>query len=123
MPTKLDSSAPHLERPATFAGPLKDWGHQPNPIAGNSKNDGVLLHKGPDGQPEVGLWQCTQGTWPLEIPRDELCHFVSGRATYTHDSGDVIEVTAGTMVLFPAGLERHLHRSPDHAQCLHVEIK
>jgi uncharacterized cupin superfamily protein len=39
----------------------------------------------------------------LEIPRDELCHFVSGRATYTHDSGDVIEVTAGTMVLFPAG--------------------
>jgi uncharacterized cupin superfamily protein len=103
MPTKLDSSAPHLEAPASFAGPLKDWGHQPNPIAGNSKNDGVLLHKGPDGQPEVGLWQCTEGTWPLEIHRDELCHFVSGRATYTHVSGDVIDVNAGTMVLFPAG--------------------
>ena len=48
MPTKLDSSAPHLEGPAAFAGPLKDWGHQPNPIAGHSKSDGVLLHKGPD---------------------------------------------------------------------------
>ena len=103
MATKLNSSAPHLERPASYAGALKDWGHQPNPIAGNSKNDGVLLFKGPDGQPEAGLWQCTEGSWPLEIPRDELCHFVSGRATYTHENGDVIEVGAGTMVLFPAG--------------------
>jgi len=103
MPTKFDSSAPHLESPAGYAGPLKDWGHQPDPIAGNSKNDGVLLHKGPDGQPEVGLWQCTEGTWPLEIPRDELCHFISGRATYTHVSGETIDVNAGTMVLFPAG--------------------
>ena len=73
------SSAPHLANPASYAGPLKDWGHQPNPIAGNSKNDGVLLHKGPNGQPEVGLWQCTPGTWPLSIPRDELCYFVGPR--------------------------------------------
>jgi uncharacterized protein len=102
MPTNFTSTAPHLEAPATFAGPLKDWGYQANAIAGNSKSDGVLLHKGVNGQPEVGLWQCTPGTWPLEIPRDELCHFVSGSATYTHDSGDVIEVVAGTVVLFPA---------------------
>ena len=77
----------------------------PNPIAGNSKNDGVLLHKGPDGQPEVGLWQCTPGTWPLSIPRDELCYFVSGRATYTHESGETIEIVPGTVdaVSRPAG--------------------
>jgi uncharacterized protein len=103
MPTKLDSSAPHLEDPARFAGPLKDWGFQPNSISGQSKSDGVLLHKGPNGQPEVGLWQCTPGTWPLEIPRNELCHFVSGRATYVHESGEVIGVVPGTVVLFPAG--------------------
>lgn len=103
MPTNLTSSAPHLKSPADFAGPLKDWGHQPDPIAGNSKSDGVLLWKGPGGQPEVGLWQCTPGTWPLSIPRDELCHFVSGRATYTHESGEVIEVVPGTVVLFKAG--------------------
>ncbi len=77
MRTKLDSSAPHIEKPATH-GPLKDWGHQPNPIAGNSKSDGVLLFKGPDNQPESGVWQCTPGTWPLEIPRDELCYFIIG---------------------------------------------
>lgn len=103
MATNLDSSAPHFAFPAAYAGPLKDWGHQPNPIAGKSKSDGILLCKGEHGEPEAGLWQCTPGTWPLEIPRDELCHFVSGRASYTHSSGEVIEVRAGTVVLFPAG--------------------
>ena len=100
---KFESSAPHLRDPAHYAGPLKDWGYQPNLIAGNSKSDGVLLHKGPGGQPEVGLWQCTPGTWPLSIPRAELCHFVSGRATYRHESGETIEVVPGTVILFPAG--------------------
>ena len=103
MPTDLKSSAPHLEGPARHAGPLSDWGVQPDAIEGRSKSDGVLLFKGPGGEPEVGLWQCTPGTWPLSIPRDELCHFVSGSATYTHESGEVIAVRAGTVVLFPAG--------------------
>ena len=103
MPTNLNSSAPHIENPATYAGPLKDWGHQPNPISGNSKSDGVLLYKGPNNQPECGLWQVTPGTWPLSIPRDELCYFISGRATYTHASGEVIEIIPGTVVHFKAG--------------------
>jgi uncharacterized protein len=103
MPTNLASSAPHLENPAGYSGPLKDWGHQPNPIEGNSKNDGVLLHKGPSGQPEVGFWQCTPGTWPLTIPRDEFCYFVKGRASYRHESGETIEIKAGTAILFLAG--------------------
>ena len=103
MPAKLESSAPHIQGPASYAGPLKDWGYQAGSVAGNSKSDGVLLFKGPDNEPEIGLWQCTPGTWPLSIPRDELCHFVSGRATYVHQSGEVIEVRAGTVVLFPGG--------------------
>jgi uncharacterized protein len=103
MPTNFSSSAPHLENPAAYPGPLKDWGHQPDPISGNSKSDGVLLYKGADGQPECGLWQCSPGAWALAIPRDELCHFVLGRATYVHESGEVIEVAAGTVVHFKAG--------------------
>ena len=63
----------------------------------------MLLFKGPDNQPECGLWQVSPGTWPLEIPRDECCHFVSGRATYRHESGEVIEIVPGTLVLFKAG--------------------
>ena len=82
---------------------LVDWGVQPDAIAGASRSSGRLVHKGPGGQPEAGIWVCTPGQWRLHIPRDELCHFVAGRATYRSDSGEVIEVGAGTLVLFAAG--------------------
>ncbi|RUV49027.1 DUF861 domain-containing protein, partial [Mesorhizobium sp. M7A.F.Ca.MR.228.00.0.0] len=53
--------------------------------------------------PESGIWVCTPGRWRLSIPRDELCHFVAGRATYRSDVGELIEISAGTVVMFPAG--------------------
>ncbi len=82
---------------------LVDWGPQPGPLAGQSRSRGRLVFKGPDNRPEAGLWVCTPGRWRLQIPRDELCHFVAGRATYAGDDGERIEVDAGTVVLFPAG--------------------
>jgi len=102
-PANLDSSAPHLRNPAAFDGPLNDWGVQPDVITGSSKSSGILLYKSRDGQTESGLWQCSAGSWPLSIPRDEVCHFVSGRADYVSASGEVIKVNAGTVALFPAG--------------------
>jgi uncharacterized cupin superfamily protein len=39
----------------------------------------------------------------LSLPGDELCHFIAGRATYTSDEGEVIEVTPGTVVHFLEG--------------------
>ena len=59
--------------------------------------------------PEVGLWVCTPGTWRLSIPRDELCHFLSGRAIYRRDNGEVIEIRPHTLVLFPAGWTGECH--------------
>ena len=82
---------------------LVDWGHQPDAVAGDSCSTGLILHKGPQNRPESGIWVVTPGTWRLSIPRDELCHFVAGSATYMHDNGELIEVAAGTCVLFPAG--------------------
>ena len=82
---------------------LVDWGTQPGALEGRSHSSGRLVMKGPDNQPEVGIWVCTPGRWRLEIPRDELCHFVAGQATYVHDNGEVIAVTPGTVVMFPGG--------------------
>lgn len=82
---------------------LVDWGRQPDALAGGSHSSGRLVMKGPDNQPEVGIWVCTPGRWRLAIPRDELCHFVAGHATYRHDNGEVIDVAPGTVVMFPAG--------------------
>ena len=77
---------------------------QPDPLAGQSHSTGRLLFKGPGNSPETGIWVCTPGIWRLTIPRDEFCHFVAGRVVYRRaDSDEVIEATAGTCVLFPAG--------------------
>jgi uncharacterized cupin superfamily protein len=102
MPDSLKSSAPHIHGATTFAD-LVDWGAQPNCLEGQSHSSGRLLFKGPGNQPECGIWVCTPGRWRLSIPRDEFCHFVAGRATYRSDTGEVIEVTPGTAILFPAG--------------------
>jgi len=82
---------------------LNDWGLQPDSIEGQSRSSGVLLYKGIDNKPESGFWQCTPGVWKLHIPRDEFCHFVSGKAIYQSDQGEVINVQAGSCVHFKAG--------------------
>lgn len=99
---RLDSSAPHITGACAY-NDLVDWGVQADAIAGQSHSSGRLLFKGPHNSPECGLWVCTPGTWRLSIPRDELCHFVAGQAIYRRDNGEVIEVGAETLVLFPAG--------------------
>jgi uncharacterized cupin superfamily protein len=38
---------------------LKDWGVIPTMIEGASHTSGVLLHKGPNGENETGIWVCT----------------------------------------------------------------
>jgi uncharacterized cupin superfamily protein len=98
----LQGSAPRIEG-AQHYDDLVDWGVQPDAIEGVSQSRGRLLFKGPGNQPEAGLWTCTPGRWRLCIPRDELCHFIAGRATYVRDDGEVVEVTPGTLVMFPAG--------------------
>jgi uncharacterized cupin superfamily protein len=107
MGTNLESSAPHIADAMTYAD-LADWGMQGNAIEGESHSSGRLLYKRPDAavggnSPECGLWQCTPGEWRLSIPRDEFCHFISGRATYRRDDGEIIEARPGACVHFPAG--------------------
>ncbi|NIA68046.1 cupin domain-containing protein [Pelagibius litoralis] len=82
---------------------LVDWGPIPTMIEGRSVTSGRLLHKGPEGSPESGIWVCTPGTWRCEVERDEFCHFLLGRCTYTHDNGEVIEIEPDTIAFFPAG--------------------
>ena len=102
--TDLNSSAPHIHEACTYDD-LVDWGPQPDALEGASHSTGRLLHKGPNNSPESGIWVCTPGRWRISVPRDEFCHFVSGRAQYRSDDGEVIDVTPGTCVLFTAGWE------------------
>ena len=98
----MTSSAPHLYEASTRTD-LVDWGVQGDAIEGVSRSTGRLIHKGPDNRPETGICVCGEGRWRLSIPRDELCHFTAGQATYRSDQGEAIDVSAGTLVMFPAG--------------------
>ena len=84
-------------------GPLEDWGPVQAPIDGVSHTSGLLLSKGPNGVAESGIWECTPGRWRCEVTRDEFCHFLEGRCTYTHESGEVIEIVPDTAAFFPQG--------------------
>lgn len=102
MTAVVTKSAPSIPR-ASEVGDLVDWGAVPTMLAGESRTRGVLLHKGADGESECGVWVCTPGTWECKVTRDEFCHFLAGRCTYTHESGEVIEIAPDTAAFFPAG--------------------
>lgn len=100
-PTSIDRGAsPQLRGPLT-AGPLKEWGAIPTMIEGQSVTAGILLHRGPGGRNETGIWTCSPGYWNCHVTSDEYCHFIAGRCTYTHESGEVIEIEPNTVAFFP----------------------
>jgi uncharacterized cupin superfamily protein len=82
------STAPHIKKPLEQTD-LVDWGTIPTMIEGTS------------GESECGIWICTPGKWECHVTRDEFCHFLEGRSTYVHESGDVIEITPDTAAFFP----------------------
>jgi uncharacterized protein len=85
------------------AGPLKEWGPVSKPLEGVSQTAGILLSREPDKRAESGIWTCTPGTWRCVLKSDEFCHFLAGSSTYTHDSGEVIEIKPDTLAYFPVG--------------------
>lgn len=93
---------PVMTRPLAQAG-LADWGAVPTMLEGQSMTSGRLLHKGPDGRSECGLWVCTPGRWACHVTRDEFCHFLAGRCTYVHEDGEVTEIVPDTAAFFAEG--------------------
>ena len=98
--TNLKSSAPHIDSTSSYDD-LRDWGFIPTMLDGQSHTSGQVLHKGPNGESECGIWICTPGKWECHVTKDEICHFLDGRCTYLHESGDAIEVMPDTTVFFP----------------------
>jgi uncharacterized protein len=94
-------AAPSLREPLAQTN-LVDWGLIPTMLEGASHTSGKLLYKGPQGRSESGIWRCTPGRWACHVTRDEYCHFLAGRSTYVHESGEVIEIYPDTLAYFPA---------------------
>jgi uncharacterized cupin superfamily protein len=93
-------------RQAIAAGPLEEWGAVSTMIEGQSRTAGIRMSReSPESgrRAESGVWTCTPGIWRCGVSRDEFCHFIAGRSTYWHESGDVIEIEPDTLACFPAG--------------------
>lgn len=90
-------------RGAAQAADLSDWGPVASPLRGDSRTRGVLLHKGPKGCPEAGLWECTPGAWSCRVDHAEFCYFLSGRCAYTDAAGERVELRGGDAAFFPSG--------------------
>ncbi|MBB3988085.1 hypothetical protein GGQ68_004441 [Sagittula marina] len=106
--------APAMHRPLDITEAM-DWESIRTMIGGESHVSGKALHKGSDGQSECGLWICTPDKWEYHMTRDEVCHFLEGRGTYSNASGDVIESTPDSAGLFPKGWQG--------ASPVHVTVK
>jgi len=100
-PAVIDREATPVMRKPKEIGNLVDWGAVPTMIEGQSMTSGRLLHKGPGGRSETGIWVCTPGLWNCHVISDEYCHFIAGRSTYTHESGEIIEIEPDTVAYFP----------------------
>lgn len=96
---------PVLKQAAT-AGPLAEWGPVSTMIEGQSHTAGIRMNKEDPAtgrRAESGVWTCTPGIWRCGVSRDEFCHFIAGRSTYYHESGEIIEIEPDTLACFPAG--------------------
>ena len=81
---------------------LEDWGpiqvHVSGPVA---RLSGVKLAVDEANGTETGIWECTPGTWRRQVTQEESCTFVKGHAIFHADSGEKIDIKAGTAVFFP----------------------
>src|SRR3546814_8464715 len=48
------------------------------------------------------MWECSPGRWRREVTRAEFCQFLSGRCSFTADTGEVLQIEAGDPIFFPA---------------------
>ncbi len=51
--------------------------------------------------PDVGVWECSPGTWRRAVESGEFCHIVGGHGRFHADSGESLELEPGDAVLFP----------------------
>jgi len=100
MTLNLSSSAPHIS-------PAAAWAKSPSgtPLIRDEQSRivGLLLHTSSDPKLEIGIRRWYVGSVDEAFEIDQLCHFISGSATFYGDNGEVIEVTPGTATHFKEG--------------------
>ncbi len=50
------------------------------------------------------IWEKEVSTFPWTYDANETCHILEGRVIVTPDGGEPVEIRAGDLVTFPAGM-------------------
>jgi uncharacterized cupin superfamily protein len=96
------STVPGLRDVDALGARLEPIGPKPNATEGDPVEAALVLHD--DGRVQVGIWECTPGTFPSA--RDgisEVMAFVAGDATITDADGTRHEVRPGVVMHVPDG--------------------
>lgn len=57
-----------------------------------------------DGCSDVGVWECTPGSWLVENrPDTETVYVVSGKGVIEHKDGSTLEISEGSVFVLPKG--------------------
>ena len=57
-----------------------------------------------DGTSDVGVWECTPGSWPIENrPDTETVYVLSGKGVIENDDGSRLEIKEGSVFVLPKG--------------------
>ncbi|WIA15164.1 hypothetical protein OEZ85_001849 [Tetradesmus obliquus] len=56
------------------------------------------------GVPRWPTWGCGASTFPWSYAENETCYVLQGRVLVTPDGGEAVEIKAGDMATFPAGM-------------------
>ena len=89
--------------PADLAGQLTAWGPRVGADRGDPQMSGRVFLEG-DGLPDVGVWECTPGSWEVtDRPDTEIVHILAGRAVISDAAGEEREVATGDVLMLPRG--------------------
>lgn len=82
-------------------GALSD---KPTTLTPGQQQASTALWSSPDGQIEIGVWECTPGSFTSDRSAGpEFCHLLQGRAVMTEANGTRRELKAGDALLLPQG--------------------
>ena len=88
--------------PQLASAKLDDWGKVGKPLGEPvSALRGVTIDEDEGAGYSCGIWECSPGRWRRQVTRAEFCQFLSGRCSFTADTGEVLQIEAGDSIFFP----------------------
>jgi uncharacterized protein len=83
-------------------GALTPAGRRPGADRGDPQISSIVIDDASDDRLEVGVWECTPGSWAISDRNDiEIFHVLSGRARLTGADGAERIVGPGDVMVLP----------------------